>query len=229
MDVVVPSHRELEGSGEGAVLHGDGGDVDFLDQTGVGNDLLGIHHVHQGLADGDLLHARHIESVHVFPPAEQGQRNRDKNLPCLQKRALDNVTLLARSITVREGLTWSFGPCTDDLRWRRRRAWRDPGKWDLREPATYLCGKGKGQVLISQRLNNRTKNTYTLDSWYIPFEPGIKHGFEHGLVEETVTHPFGDDDVDLLDPFGQGDFFHLAFDQLDRVFEMIGLIRMITK
>jgi len=70
VDVVVPSHRELEGSGKGAVLHGNGGDVNFFDQTGVGDDLLRIHHVHQRLADSHLLHARHVESVHVFPPVD---------------------------------------------------------------------------------------------------------------------------------------------------------------
>lgn len=40
--------------------------------------------------------------------------------------------------------------------------------------------------------------------------PGVNDGIEHGFKEEAVTHPFGDDDVDLLD--GESHFFDFATD-----------------
>ena len=58
--------------------------------------------------------------------------------------------------------------------------------------------------------------------------PGVKDGLEHGLIEETVPHPFGDDDVDLLDSVRKTDFFHFAFDQLDRIFKVIGLFGKVS-
>ena len=40
-----------------------------------------------------------------------------------------------------------------------------------------------------------------------------KNGVQHGLVKEEVAHPFGDDDVELLDR--QVDFLKLALDEGD--------------
>lgn len=44
---------------------------------------------------------------------------------------------------------------------------------------------------------------------------GVQDGVEHGLVEQEVTHPLGDDDVDLGE--GQLDLLHLSLDQGDLV------------
>ena len=41
----------------------------------------------------------------------------------------------------------------------------------------------------------------------------VEDAVEHAFVEEEVAHPFGDDDVDLLD--WEGDFFDLSLDELD--------------
>jgi hypothetical protein len=43
--------------------------------------------------------------------------------------------------------------------------------------------------------------------------PGKEDGVEHGLVEEEVTHPLGDDDIKLLD--GELDLLELALDEGD--------------
>ena len=48
-----------------------------------------------------------------------------------------------------------------------------------------------------------------------PLVPGVQDSFEHGLVEETVSHPLADDDVNLLDAIWQSDLLHLASDQSD--------------
>lgn len=40
--------------------------------------------------------------------------------------------------------------------------------------------------------------------------PGVNDGIEHGFEEETVTHPFGDNDIDLLD--GKSHFLDFATD-----------------
>jgi hypothetical protein len=40
-----------------------------------------------------------------------------------------------------------------------------------------------------------------------------KHGVEHGLVEQEVSHPFGDDDVELL--HGEFGFFEFSLDKGD--------------
>ena len=42
--------------------------------------------------------------------------------------------------------------------------------------------------------------------------PRMEYRVEHGLVEERVPHPLGDDDVDLFVAFRQLDVFHLAAD-----------------
>lgn len=38
------------------------------DETGVADQLLGVHHVNQGFFNSHLLDAGHIETVHVLPP-----------------------------------------------------------------------------------------------------------------------------------------------------------------
>ena len=38
-----------------------------------------------------------------------------------------------------------------------------------------------------------------------PLVPRIEHGVKHGLVEEAVAHPLGDDDVHLVHSLGQAD------------------------
>lgn len=40
----------------------------YPDETGVADQLLGVHHIHQGLLDRHLLDAGHIKTVHVLPP-----------------------------------------------------------------------------------------------------------------------------------------------------------------
>ena len=35
-----------------------------------------------------------------------------------------------------------------------------------------------------------------------PFISGIEYRVQHGLVEQAVTHPLGDDNVHLVDSFG---------------------------
>lgn len=39
-----------------------------LDEAGIGDQLLGVHHIHQGLLDGHVFDARHVEAIHVLPP-----------------------------------------------------------------------------------------------------------------------------------------------------------------
>ncbi|RUS33574.1 hypothetical protein BC938DRAFT_471063 [Jimgerdemannia flammicorona] len=49
--------------------------------------------------------------------------------------------------------------------------------------------------LMPYRLNIRlSKQTST----YQILIPSDEHGIEHGLVQQKVPHPLGDDDVDLL-------------------------------
>lgn len=45
-----------------------------LDEAGAADELLGVHHVHQGLLDGHLLDAGHVEAVHVLPPCEERRK-----------------------------------------------------------------------------------------------------------------------------------------------------------
>lgn len=42
---------------------------------------------------------------------------------------------------------------------------------------------------------------------------GEENAVEHALVEKEVSHPLGDDDVDVLD--GENDLLHLALDERD--------------
>lgn len=39
-----------------------------LNEAGIGNELLGVHHVDEGLLDGHVLDAGHVEAVDVLPP-----------------------------------------------------------------------------------------------------------------------------------------------------------------
>ena len=41
--------------------------------------------------------------------------------------------------------------------------------------------------------------------------PRKKHGVEHGFVKQEVSHPFGDDDVELL--HGEFGFFEFSLDK----------------
>mgnify|MGYP000939939447 CR=1 FL=1 len=50
---------------------------------------------------------------------------------------------------------------------------------------------------------------------------GVEDGVEHGLVEEEIAHPLGDDDVNLGER--QLNLLHLALDQCDLVREAVGL------
>lgn len=46
----------------------DRGRSTYPDETGVADQLLGVHHVDQRLLDRHLLDAGHIKAVHVLPP-----------------------------------------------------------------------------------------------------------------------------------------------------------------
>ncbi|MPC11779.1 hypothetical protein E2C01_004454 [Portunus trituberculatus] len=46
-----------------------------------------------------------------------------------------------------------------------------------------------------------------------PLISGIQYSLQHGLVEETVTHPFTDDDVYLL--HRQSDLLYFALNDLN--------------
>lgn len=46
-----------------------------LYEAGVGDQLLGIHHVHQRLFDGHIANAAHVKSVHVLPPCGHADVN----------------------------------------------------------------------------------------------------------------------------------------------------------
>ena len=52
-----------------------------------------------------------------------------------------------------------------------------------------------------------------------PLVPGEEDGVQHGLVEQAVAHPLGDDDVNL--GHGQLDLLHLAPDDGDSVTETV--------
>ena len=66
--VVVPFEGQMEGAGEGNLLLLDGLDVYLLDKAVVGDQALVVHAVHQGLGDGHLADAGHVEAVHIIPP-----------------------------------------------------------------------------------------------------------------------------------------------------------------
>ena len=40
----------------------------YLYEAGIGDQLLWVHHVHQGLLDGHVFNAGHIKAIHVLPP-----------------------------------------------------------------------------------------------------------------------------------------------------------------
>ncbi|KAI6770566.1 hypothetical protein HG530_005195 [Fusarium avenaceum] len=50
---------------------------------------------------------------------------------------------------------------------------------------------------------------------------GVENGVEHGLVEKEVSHPFGDDNINLGE--GKLDLLHLALEKGDLVGETVDL------
>ena len=68
--VVVPFEGQMEGAGEGNLLLLDGLDVYLLDKAVVGDQALVVHAVHQGLGDGHLADAGHVETVDIVPPVD---------------------------------------------------------------------------------------------------------------------------------------------------------------
>ena len=45
--------------------------------------------------------------------------------------------------------------------------------------------------------------------------PSVQDGIQHGLVQQGVAHPFGDDDVDLLEAFGERDVLDFPADDAE--------------
>jgi len=60
-----------------------------------------------------------------------------------------------------------------------------------------------------------------------PLVSGVENGVQHGLVEEAVAHPLGDDDVDLF--HGQFDVLHFAADHGDFVRKVIGVDNLLSR
>lgn len=54
-----------------------------------------------------------------------------------------------------------------------------------------------------------------------PLVTSVEDGVEHGLVEEEISHPLADDDVDGLDSVGQRDLLELSLDERDHVVELV--------
>ena len=63
LGVVVALDLEGEGRVEGYVVLGAGLDVDLLDQTRARHHLIPVHHVHQGLLQGNLTDAAAIRRL----------------------------------------------------------------------------------------------------------------------------------------------------------------------
>ena len=58
-------------------------------------------------------------------------------------------------------------------------------------------------------------------SFHQPLVPGIEDGIQHGLVEQTITHPLGDDDVNL--GHRQLDLLHLSTDDCNDITQVVVL------
>ena len=56
----------------------------------------------------------------------------------------------------------------------------------------YLLRNGKGMESVKEGI----LHVECKDRQYA-LVPGVEHSIEHGLVEQEVSHPFRDDDVDL--------------------------------
>lgn len=54
-----------------------------------------------------------------------------------------------------------------------------------------------------------------------PLVTGVEDGVKHGLIKQEISHPFGDNDVDLVD--GEGYFFDLALDDGNGLAEAVFL------
>ena len=70
LHVVVSLEREIEGRFKGDVVLSARLDVNLLEETGVGDHLVAVDDVHEGLLEGVLLDARHVEAVDVIPPVD---------------------------------------------------------------------------------------------------------------------------------------------------------------
>merc|ERR1712168_1772890 len=116
---------------------------------------FGSNDIDKRLTDRDLLHAGHIESVHVFPP----------------------VDLLVLVLAVLDGA-------------------------DVESSAIGENESG----------------------WRQPLIPGIQDGFEHGLVEEAISHPLGHDDVDLLNTVRERYLLHFALDDVTSMIDNVGTL-----
>lgn len=68
LDVVVALAGQLERCRERKVLHGNGIHVDVFDEIAVGDYLVGVDDIYEGLREGYLADAAHVETVHVVPP-----------------------------------------------------------------------------------------------------------------------------------------------------------------
>ena len=141
LNIVISSDLQVERRFEGDVFLLDGLDINLFDQTLVTDNLVPVHHVHDGFCQGDLPDGGHVEAVDVVPP----------------------VDLVVLVLPVLDG----------------------------------------GDV---ERGSVGEHQTPGLE----PLVPGEEDRVEHGLVEEAVAHPLGDDDVHLLNTIWQGYLLHLT-------------------
>merc|ERR550539_64003 len=136
LNVVISSNLKAEGGLERNLFLPDGLDVDLSNEAVVGNHLISVHRIHDGLGESDLPDGGHIEPVDVIPPVD--------------------LVLLVLSV---------------------------------------LDGGDVEGGLVGEHQTSGLQ----------PLVPGEQDGVQHGLIEQAVAHPLGDDDVNLLYSIRQTD------------------------
>jgi len=68
LNIIITLAEECEWRGEGEIINCHLVDVNFLDETEIGDHLIGINYINKRLSNGSATNAAHVESINIIPP-----------------------------------------------------------------------------------------------------------------------------------------------------------------
>jgi hypothetical protein len=159
-----------------------------LDHERLGDDAFEVDGIDEGLAKSDLLDARVVEAVNVVPDWIIQGWDEHRDLTRRPRESVRTVDLLVLVVLVLDGSEMQGNDVRED-----------------QAVGNLMRGQNSGSSVPF-----RLKRFLTMGDTYEVLVSSEKDGVEHGLVEEEVAHPLGDNDVDLLD--GELNVLELALD-----------------
>lgn len=97
-----------------------------LYEAGIGDQLLGVHHVHQRLLDGHIFDAGHVKAIYVLPPWGGRQAGGGVSPSGVPSLSLPCPPEFLGGLPRAHSESCSL--CTAGLQWLSHTVWLDPGR-----------------------------------------------------------------------------------------------------